>query len=257
MSDEPESEPVVAEVEPVAPVAPKPARQPGIARYALPLLLLSFAVFAPLLWLAFHTVAPADPSGIKTAAKIAWTSLAYVAVAQAFLVGAAAKMAGSQLRALRSGALQLLKALGPCLAALLAVLVGTVALVIPGLLLIGLFAFTAASDQPGIAGPLLDSAAIARRNELRTALVLIAIAVVDAGLVYAAVRFGFAPATGKPDLHTVPRTLRVLALAFAVLSPIAAGALAQIAITDRRRAASPARPAAPADSPSHPLAASH
>ena len=47
-------------------------------RFLAPLALLSAAVFAPYLWLAWHTPAPTDPAGIRAIVKLAWLSLAYV-----------------------------------------------------------------------------------------------------------------------------------------------------------------------------------
>jgi hypothetical protein len=205
--------------------------------FIAPLALLSLAVFAPYLWVAWHTLVPTDPAALRPLFKAAWASLAFVGIAQLFLVGAAAGVARgtTQLRALACGARQLVRGAVPLAIALLAVIVGALALVLPGLALLALFSLAAGSDAPGLPAPLLESAEIVRRHWKRVAITLVAIAAVDGGLVYLF------------QIHVL--ALRYAALAIACVSPFAAAALSAIG---KPSDASPAPAATPAAAPSLP-----
>ena len=203
------------------------------ARYAAPLVLLSLVVFVPYLWIAWHVPRPGDAAGVRAVAKHAWLMLAYVAVAQLWLVGAAAAVLGrTQLRALGAGARQLVRAALPLGLALLAIVAGSLALVLPGLALLALFSLVAACEAPGLPGPLLESAERVRGAWQRVLPTLVAIAVADTGLTYAAIHFGFPNAAAKgltaDQLAMATWVLRGQSFALALLSPIAAAALAAI-----------------------------
>ncbi len=232
-----------------------------MVRYAAPLTLLSLVVFAPLLWIAWHTPVPADVAAIRGIVKLAWLSLAYVGCAQLLLVGAAAAVVReprlSQRRALAAGARQLVRAAAPVAIAIAAIIAGGLALAVPGLALLGLLSLTAASDEPGLPAPLLDSARIVARHWRRVAITLVAIGLCDFAIVFVCQRFAIVSPQKKAitaeDYLQVARVVRFASLGFALLSPLAAAALAAIRVSDTRRGASPG-PAAPPGETSAPPA---
>ena len=141
------------------------------ARYPVPLLALAVAALAPWILLAIAAPAPASRQAASGALRDAWLLGATAWIGQLLLVGATAPLvraldAGappSQLRALGRGALGLLRAAVPWLAAVVAIAIGALALALPGLALLVLLSATAASEAPGLPGPLLESAARLRR----------------------------------------------------------------------------------------------
>ncbi len=227
-------------------------------RTLAPLTLLSFAVFAPYLWVAWHTPVPADVAAVRGVVKLAWISLAYVGCAQLLLVGAVPRVPGlSQGRALAIGARQLVRAAVPMALALGAIVAGGLALALPGIALLGLFSLTAASDEPGFPAPLLDSARVVTRHWRRVAITLVAIGAVDFAIVFCCQKFLIISPQKKAitpqDLAMVARVVRFAALGFAIVSPVAACALAAIRASDSARDSSPA-PAAPPEEPASPPA---
>ena len=211
-------------------------------RYLAPLALLSAVIFAPYLWLAWHTPVPPDGTAVHAIAKLAWLSLAYVGAAQLLLVGAATPITReprlTQVRALTAGARQLVRAAVPCAIAMCAVIAGGLALALPGLALLALFSLTATSEAPGLPAPLVESALVVRRQWRRVVPTLVAIAVVDAGIVFACQHFLIVSPAKKPitpaELAMVPRVVHLVALGFALLSPLAACLLAAIRASDTR-----------------------
>ena len=228
-------------------------------RFVAPLALLSAIVFAPYLWLAWHTPVPPDAAAVRTILKLLWGSLAYVGVAQLLLVGAATPITRDprlgQGRALVAGARQLLRAAVPCAVALCAVIAGSLALAVPGLALLVLFSLTATSTEPGLPAPLLDSALVVKRHGRRVVGTLVAIGLVDAAIALACQRFAIVSPAKKAitaeELAAVRWVVRCVALGFALLSPLAACALAAIRATDTRPDAAPA-PGAPPSATSGP-----
>jgi hypothetical protein len=112
-----------------------------------------------------------------------------------------------------------------------AVLLGGVALVVPGLVLLVLLSLTGASERLGEPPPaaLVDSVAIVRGNFARTAAIVAAILVVDLAICYA-IQKALVPAITRkvPAAKLLPlRTfVRTVPLAIAAVSPLAACALA-------------------------------
>ena len=137
----------------------------------------------------------------------------------------------SQLRALTRGVLQLVRAVVPCLVAALAVAIGTLALVLPGLVLLVLLSLTAASRERGLPAPLLDSIAAARRQLPAVALAVLALFALDAAIGLVAYRAFLLPLPAKPtpiQLAAVRNFVRAIALALVVLSPLPATVLATL-----------------------------
>ncbi|MGN6105504.1 MAG: hypothetical protein ACTHU0_10400 [Kofleriaceae bacterium] len=218
-------------------------------RYLVPLTALSAVALAPWWLVALRVAPPSDPAGARAVLRLGWMLAATAWIGQLALVGAAAPLARAleagrplaQLRALRDGAVQLVRGALPWLAAVAAIAIGGLALVVPGAALLVLFALTTASTERGIPAPLLDSAAIARRDLARVAAVVGAILVVDLAIAFAAQR-ALAPAPvpkklSPAQLASYANGLRAIAAALILGSPIAAAALAALHARGARRAA--------------------
>jgi hypothetical protein len=202
--------------------------------YIVPLTLLSAIALSPLVALALRVHTPADPATAKPVIQLGWTLLAVAWLGQLLLVGGAAAMRSeppSQLRAFTRGLLQLIRAVVPCLIAVLAVAIGSLALVLPGLVLLVLLSLTAASRERGLPGPLLDSLAAARRQLPAVALAVLALFALDAAIGLVAYRAFLVPLPAKPtavQLAAVRNFVRAIVLALVVVSPLPATMLATL-----------------------------
>jgi hypothetical protein len=203
-------------------------------RYLVPLTLLSAIALSPLVVLALGVRAPADLAAAQPVVRLGWTLLALAWLGQLLLVGGAAAMLTeppSQLRAFTRGFVQLIRAVVPCLVAALAVAIGSLALVVPGLVLLVLLSLTAASRERGLPAPLLDSLAAARRQLPAVVVAVIALFALDAAIGLVAHRAFLAPLPARPtsiQLAAVRSFLRAIALALVALSPVPAIVLAAI-----------------------------
>jgi len=201
-------------------------------RHLVPLTLLSALALSPLLVLALRVHTPADPAGSRAVIQLGWTLLAVAWLGQLLLVGGAAAMLThppSQLRAFTRGFLQLIRAALPCLVATLAVAIGSLALVLPGFVLLVLLSLTAASRERGLPAPLLDSLSAARRQLPAVALAVLALFALDAAIGLVAYRAVLVPLPAKAtpaQLATVRNFVRAIALALVILSPLPATVLA-------------------------------
>ena len=209
-------------------------------RYLVPLTLLSAIALSPLIVLAARVHTPVDAAAIRPVIQLGWTLLAVAWLGQLVLVGGAAAMRSdppSQLRAFTRGLLQLVRAVVPCGVAALAVAIGGLALVLPGLALLVLLSLTAASRERGLPGPLLDSLAAARRQLPAVALAVLALFALDAAIGLIAYRAFLAPLPAKPtpvQLAAVRNFVRAIVLALVVLSPLPATLLAALHARVRR-----------------------
>jgi hypothetical protein len=244
----------VAATAPEAPAASVPRGEVlrlaarAYARYAIPLTLLAALALAPWLVAALSTPPPPNLSSARRLVRFAWTFGATAWIGQLLLVGGAAPIvraldAGaplSQLRALGRGALGIARAALPWLAAVAAIALGGLALAVPGLLLLGLLATTAASPRPGIAGPLADSAEVVRNNALLAGAALAVLLAVDLAIVYGAGRLlvpPLPPPKQQPpaDVLAKFRTLLLaVAAATAAIAPWIATLLAAVHARSRR-----------------------
>jgi len=208
-----------------------------LARHAVPLVLLSVLAFVPV-WLAVRGVKPTTAGDVKSVVRLVWVVAGTAWMFQLALVGAAAPLVGqrlSQLDGMRAAARGFLRAVVPCAAAAIAVVIGGVALVLPGLILLVLFALTGASTEPGLPAPLLDSAAVVRRARLPVVALVAGLLVVDLALAFIALRFPL-PVGKKPtaaQLASYRHLLPNLVLALALVTPPFACALAAVHRTHR------------------------
>ncbi|MEO8702627.1 MAG: hypothetical protein ABI867_21465 [Kofleriaceae bacterium] len=210
------------------------------ARYFLPFTLLSVLTFSPLLVYVFALPAPLDVSQARQLLKLEWLVVAAAWFLQLWLVAAVAPALRrdrvTQVAAFVGGAANLVRMAIPWLVAIAAILIGAVALVIPAFVLIVLLALTGASVAEGMPAPLHDSIAVVRANLRAVIVTVVAIVVVDlavAGVVYLVV---FAPFAKKPtpdQLAAARQIVRVVAVALALISPLAAAVLAAIRVRAR------------------------
>src|SRR5690606_2509529 len=115
----------------------------------------SAVALAPLVWLAFRAGAAPDFARARAQVRLGWVLAGAAWACQLWLVaGVAPAVRGlvrgeplSQLGALVHGARGLARGLVPCSIAVIAVVFGGFALVVPGLVLLVLVALTGASEQ--------------------------------------------------------------------------------------------------------------
>jgi len=203
-------------------------------RYVVPLTLLSAVALSPVIVAALRTRAPVDPAGAKAVLTLGWVMIALAWFGQLVLAGGAATMTRatpSQLRALGSGFVQLVRAIVPCLAAATAIAIGGLALAVPGLVLIVLLALTGASPARGVPASLADSIAVARKHLPAVALATAVMIAIDLAIGLVAQRTFAAPLSKPPasaQLAQYRHFVRVVALALVLASPLPATLLATI-----------------------------
>lgn len=204
-------------------------------RYIVPLTLLSAIALAPVIAIALRVRAPLHPAGANATLTAGWAMLALAWLGQLVLVGGASAITrpapASQLGAFRDGLAQLVRAIVPCLTAAVAIVIGSLALIVPGLVLLVLLALTGASRERGVPAPLLDSIAVTRTQLPAVALTVAAMLTVDAAIGVAAYRAFIVSWPRHPTpahLAALPHALRVMALALVLVSPLPATVLATI-----------------------------
>jgi hypothetical protein len=214
-------------------------------RYVIPVTVLSWLAFTPLLYLALRVPVPADALQAKGVLRTAWLLVGMSLLPLLVLVGGvspavrsiAAGQPASQLAALGTGVVGLLRAIIPCLVALLAVAISSLALAIPGLVMLVLLSLTGAhaTEARGLPAPLTESVASARAHLRTVALVLLVTIGAVIGGVYALEMRGIVlplPKQPTPELFANFRLFARYAIsALAILAPIPAIALAALAAT--------------------------
>lgn len=222
---------------PGAPASRVPAAVHAWLRYIVPLTLLSAIALAPVIAIALRVRAPLHPAGISAALTAGWAMLALAWLGQLVLVGGASAITRarpaplSQLGAFRDGLAQLVQAIVPCLTAAVTIAIGSLALVVPGLVLLVLLALTGASRERGVPAPLVDSIAVTRTRLPAVALTVAAMLAIDVAIGVAAYRAFVVPLPRHPapaQLAALPHILRMMALALVLVSPLPATVLATI-----------------------------
>jgi hypothetical protein len=224
-----------------APAAPAPPAAPVVGpafrtwlRYLVPLTLLSAIALSPVIALALAAPVPADLAGVRPVLRLGWILLAAGGLGQLVLVGGASAMTGAprpQLGALGAGLVQLVRAVLPCAVAAAAIAIGSLALVVPGALLLVLLALTGASRERGLPAPLVDSIAAARRQLPAVALAVAALIAIDAAIGLAAFRACVPPIPARPtpaQLAGARAFVRAVVLALVIASPLPATVLATL-----------------------------
>lgn len=214
-------------------------------RYVVPLTLLSAVALLPLVWLAFRAGVAPNIAKARAQLRLGWAIAAVAWTCQLWLVaGVAPALHGiwrgeplSQLRALTRGLAGLARGFVPCLLVVLAVGLGGLALVVPGALLLVLFALTGASvelagtdaERTAPTAALADSAAVARGRIVHVALLVVALVAVDLAIAFALQTHLVPRITGKAtpaELEAIRTFVRAVPLALVVASPLGACALA-------------------------------
>lgn len=217
-------------------------------RYLVPLTLLSVIALLPIAYTAYKAGKPVDVNAARLQVRVAWALASCAIACQLLLVAAAAPMvrgiaAGaplSQLRALVAGLRGMLRAFVPWLLALAAVLLGGLALVVPGALLLVLVSPTGASDRLGARPPeaVLDSVNVVRERFVRTALIVVGIVLVALAITFVLQSIYIPAITRKmaaSKLVPVRTFVRAVAIALVAISPLAACALAAVYSHAKRR----------------------
>lgn len=209
------------------------------ARYVVPLTVFAAIACAPLAWYALAVTPPPNAGSARAMLRVTYVIAATAWVWQIMLAGAAGELVAGvaaraplgQLAAAWRGLLGLVRAIVPTLAAAAAIGIGGLALVVPGAILLVLLSLTGASGARGMPGALVESIAVARTRLRATALVVVAMIIVDVGIAVAGKLAIAATLPKKPaalQLATYPRTLQLVVLAIVVVSPIIACALAAV-----------------------------
>lgn len=202
--------------------------------YLAPLTVLSAVALSPLVAVALRTRVPVDRAGVDATVALGWKLIAVAWFGQLVLVGGAAAIVRhqpSQLRALGAGLVQLLRAIAPCIAAAAAIAIGSLALAVPGLVLLVLLSLTGASPERGLPAPLVDSIAVARTRVPVVALAVAGMLALDAAIGIVAHRALVVELPKHPapaQLAAARDFVRAIALALVIASPLPATVLATI-----------------------------
>lgn len=217
-------------------------------RYIVPLTLLALIALGPVAYAAWKTAPPIDVVAARALVRRGWILMTCAIALQLLIVAAAAPAVRalhrgaplSQLGVLVMGLRGLIRGFVPWLTAMVAVMLGGLALVVPGVLLLVLLSMTAASDQLGapMPAPLQDSIAVARAHLPRIAVVVAAIVAVDVAITFAA-QFTFVPVVGKKvaaaKLVPIRTFVQVSVLALVAIAPAIACAVAATYSHAKRR----------------------
>jgi hypothetical protein len=217
-------------------------------RYLVPLTLLAVITCAPLLYIALHAHAAKDVAAARIQVRVPWLLASFAWIFQLWLVAAAAPLVRSiadanplsQIRALIAGLRGLVRGALPIAAVVAAILLGGLALAVPGVLLLVLLSLTGASEQlrEPLPAPLLDSIAAVRVSWRRVVITLAAIIVVGLVVTFVVQKLYVPPIKSKvpPSKLVGIRTfLRVVGLSLTAMSPLAACLLAACYRSQRSR----------------------
>lgn len=219
-------------------------------RYVVPFTVLAIVALAPIAYVAWKAGAPASLAQARAQVRATWVlagaSIAFQVLLVAGVAPAMRALAAgrplSQLGALGAGLRSLVRALLPWLVAIIGVVLGGLALVVPGALLLVLVSLTGASeslDRP-MPAPIFDSVEVAREQLLRVALVVAAIVVVNLAIVLVVQTLYVPSPLGKNlpvgKLAPVRTFVRMTGIALVAIAPLAACALAARYVSSRSRA---------------------
>jgi hypothetical protein len=217
-------------------------------RFLVPLTVLAIVACAPLLYLTWTAKAPANAADARWQVRYIWALGGCALAFQLLLVAGvapavravAARAPLSQLGALVSGMRGLLRGFLPWLVAIVAVLLGGLALVLPGALLAILVSLTGASERLHTSpqASIADSIASVRTQLPRVALIVGAIVLVDLAIVSVA-QLTYVPLISKKisaaKLEPMVKYVRASGTAIVALAPLAACFLAAAYSHTKRR----------------------
>ncbi|HEY5936347.1 MAG TPA: hypothetical protein VIU61_16965 [Kofleriaceae bacterium] len=208
-------------------------------RYVVPLTVLAAIACAPLVWYALGAKPPPDAGSARAMLRVMYVIGATAWIWQIMLTGAAAELVPGvaaraplgQLAATWRGFVGLVRAIVPGVAAAAAIVVGGLALVVPGLVLLVLLAMTGAASAHGMPGALAESIAAVRARPRAAVIVTAMVVIVDVAIAVAGKLAIAASLPKKPSsllLATYPRALQLVVVAIVIVSPILACALAAV-----------------------------
>lgn len=217
-------------------------------RYLVPLSLLALVTCAPLLYVGWTAKAAQNVAQARSQVRLTWMLAGSALAFQLLLVAGVAPAiravaAGaplSQLGALVAGVRGLARGLLPWLVAVVAIVLGGVALVVPGLVLAVLVSLTGASDELRTSpqAAIADGIAVVRTQLPRIALIVAAIVVVDLAITFAA-QLRYVPLITKKisaaKLEPILGFVRTTPTAVVALAPLAACVLAAAYSHAKRR----------------------
>jgi len=217
-------------------------------RYAVPLTLLAAIAFVPVIVFGWTRDVPADAAAARSTALVGYGLGVIAWVFQLALVGAVAPAVrgmadngpGSQWQILTRGLRSGFAGLAPAAVVTMAVLVASVALVVPGVIVLGLLAPAAASREVGapMPAPLVDTLAVTRRSVGAAIGLAVAILAIDVGIAVAVHALLAVPvATKMPSAASLERARScVLATigALVAISPLVAVHVAALYDVKRR-----------------------
>jgi hypothetical protein len=217
-------------------------------RYVVPLTLLAAVVLGPVAYLAWTAPAPVDVLAARALVRRGWILAIFALVLQLLVVAGAAPAVRalhdgaplSQIGAFMAGMRGLVRGFVPWLTAVIAVLLGGVALVVPGVLLLVLVSMTGASEHLGapLPAPIEDSISVARAHLPLIVMVVAAIIAIDLAITFA-VQTTFVPVVGKKvtaaKLAPIRMFVRVTALALVAIAPAIGCAVAATYSHAKRR----------------------
>jgi hypothetical protein len=204
-------------------------------RHVGPLTLVSLVAFVPWLAVAFGVGFASGPQALSEQLALGFALAAFAWIPQLGVVAAAAPLVRATAArdsvgfrpACARGFARLFAALAPTITIVLAVFTGAVALVVPGCILLVLFAGATAEaslDQP-VAALLLASARAARRHPRRSIIVIASVIAIDLVLacaMYVVFARHRASAAAYLDLDHARLFTRALVLPLIVVSPLCA-----------------------------------
>jgi len=215
-------------------------------RYVVPLTAITAVTMVLVAYTGMRVGVAGDLVAARAEMHLGWELAATAWIFQLVLVAAAAPAVRSiatgaplsQSSALVDGLRGVGRALVPIGVVVFAIVLGSVALIVPGLLLLGLLALTGASEQ--LADPLpaalLDSIAVVRANAKQVAMLVAIIVAADLAIALVA-HVAILPALAKKPpvamLASARTFVRVIALALIALSALPACALAALYATRR------------------------
>ena len=196
----------------------------------VPLVVLAAIAMAPWLVVAAFAGVAADLPHARLQLGLGYLLAATAWIGQLWLVAAAAPLQrdAGPLEASRN----LARAIAPWAIAVAAIVLGFAALVVPGLVMLVLFAPTGASTRLGEPppAPLDDAARAARASFRRLAIIVGALVVANFAVAFVAHHLVIAEMAAKPtaeQLHTTRTYVRIVALALAALAPAPAWLVAR------------------------------
>ena len=213
--------------------------------YLGPFVVLGVVAAAPPLFVFYKLAPTLDPEhararvplGIALAFVALFAQLAAVAAVAPAVRAVAARERLPQLRALLDGAAALVRAIVPACVVAATVLLGGVALVVPGLALLVLLALTGASERlrEPLPAPLVDSVALVRDQFWRVALVVGIALVVDLAIADGGQLSLLGTVMKKPNATQLAamKLSRTVAIALAAVTSLVATSLAACASRER------------------------